>query len=206
MKMLLTLLAALTLALGAGFGSAQEANRFGLFYDEEATVYDQEVSPYTTHTIYLALLNPYNTPEGLAVESVHGYEIGLTVEGPGVVYPPTWSVPALNVGEWDNQIVGFGEGVPVSGPVVILAWMDVLYNTGGDEPLTISLEQASPCSVEGYGSFLAAPHEGPSTGLVPVTSVAGALGEPVVGFNCAVEIDPNRTRDWTMEDIKAMYR
>ena len=153
MKKLLVL-ALLALMVSGAFAQG-DTNSMGVFFtndieaivaaDDAANPEGEAVSPYTNAPIgqfvaYIVLLYP-------SVESVGGYEIGLTFSAPSIFVsavegPNGW----LNVGGTPtNHAVGYGIPLPVNGDGVVLCTL-----TGGAyAPGTLTGHDSTPSSIPG---------------------------------------------------------
>jgi hypothetical protein len=148
---------------------SSEENMMGLFFSDteftdETTNHINTFAPFNG---YVVLLNP-------TVETVGGYELGISFTDPApfvlsVTGPNDWT----NFGSPTNHIVGYQVPVPVEGDGVVLATVNMLQTSAA---LTeISFGPSTPSSFNGEGPGIA---DGENTDLLylaPLTTPDGVV-------------------------------
>ncbi len=182
---------------------ALDDNVLGLYYDAEASVDEIEVSPNSTHSLYLVLLNPVNENYdggGIRdVEYVSGFE--CAVEHPsadillGVVFP----APTVNIGSVNSIVAGFATAVPVSSRgAAMLATFSVL--TMGNSPEGYRLVPTSPSSLPNVMVYVDS-GDPEVDKFVEMMPVSGSYSRPVFTFG-----DYSVEQNVRWGEVKSLYR
>lgn len=183
-------------------GFAQFQNELGIYTEEMAV--NEDAAPMSVHMVYLVITNPYNDFDNTDILKIHGYECGITVDGPGEILTLDYPVWGLNIGELDNQFVAYGhEDIRVYDGAAVLSFMEVMYTGDGTEALTLTLVPAVPASIAGKMSYLDG-HQNHEAELMPMTSVSGDWSTPVFGFNAEPQVVA--TESTSFDQLKAMFR
>ncbi len=193
-------LAALSL-LAPSSGFAQTAhNQIGLYFDTDYTINNADgVAAFGQATAYLVVTNPYDYTLDQPVASIGGYELGLTYPSTALVLGLTFNGNGLNVGDNEDQIVGFGTGVQVIDNACLLATMTLLLNDPLAQPANIMARPTEPASIPGHLAFL---HYGAEQPLIEAYPASGSFDDPIFSINGAAVA----TEATSFENIKAMYR
>ncbi len=181
---------------------AAKDNALGLFYDSNASINEIEISPNSTHSLYLVLLNPVNEEfDGGGtrdVDYVWAFECAVEPPGGDLLLDVAFPMPAVNLGSTDNMVVGYAEPISVSSQrSATLATFSVL--TMGNSPVGYRLVPASPASHSNTMAYIDA--EDPDDNIVDMVPVSGSHDKPVFTFG-----------DYTIEEdakwgaVKALYR
>jgi len=192
MKKLVVLLMAMIVATSAFAIVDEDTNSMGFYFDTEADQPCAEnVAPYATTMMFLVVTNP-------DFDNLYGFEAGYTMTGPGQVLSTEFLNPqALNVGQADNMIVGFGTPTETS-PVTTVAAISVLYMSTTNEPLTFVLHGTEPSSIDpAYPVFLLADGQLITGGL---STVEGNSSE--INNGCLVVA----TEEMSFDSVKSLYR
>ena len=177
-------------------------NQVGLFYDSDAVIAEIEVTPNSTHSLYLVLLNPvndsYEDGGSRDVDFVGGFECAVEIPTGDILLDLTLAVPGVNVGGTDDIRAGFGTPVPVSGErAATLATFSVL--TMGNNPEGYRL---TPYSTPSRANAMAyVDNEDTGDMIVKMVPVSGAFERPVFTFG-DYTIDENAK--WG--EVKALFR
>jgi len=176
-------------------------NQVGLFYDSDAEVNEIEVTPNSTHSLYLVLLNPVNESfdggGSRDVEFVGGFECAVETPSGDILLDLTLAVPGVNVGGTDDIRAGFGTPVPVSSDrSAFLATFSVL--TLGNSPEGYRL---TPYSTPSHGNAMAYVDNEDVSHVIEMAPVSGAFERPVFTFG-DYTIDENAK--WG--EVKALFR
>jgi len=192
---LFVLICAMATAFGAP--AAVDENRFGLFYDQAATIDEIDIAANSQHTLYLVLLNPVSSYG--AVQMVGGFECSIVPATGDYLMGVTFPRNAINAyGSADNLMVGFASAMPVqSGGGTTLASISVL--SLGNNPEGYYLQPASPASIPNTMAFL--DMSSSETLAVSALPISGSYDQPVFTFG-DYTVDENR--EWG--DVKALYR
>ncbi len=153
MKKLLALSVILSvIVLAAGVASALDENRFGLFYDQAATIDEIDIAANSQQVLYLVLINPIS--DFGSVQVVGGFECSIVPATGDVLLGVTFPLEAINVyGSADNMMVGYSQGLQVaSGGGTTLATLNVL--TMGNNPEGYCIQPASPASYPNTMGYL----------------------------------------------------
>jgi hypothetical protein len=197
MRKCLALSVLLTMAVFASGAAAVDENRFGLYYDQAATIHEVDISANSQQALYLVLLNPVSDLG--SVQMVGGFECSIVPASGDFLLGVTFHLDAINAyGAVDNLMVGYAQGLAVnSGGGTTLATLSVL--TMGNNPEGYRLQPASPSS---YPNTMAYLDLGSDVGLiVTATPVSGSHDRPVFTFG-DYTVDENR--HWG--DVKLLYR
>lgn len=192
----------LTVLPVCGGAMAQDTNRLGLFYDEDASVHEVEVSPNSSHVLYLVLLNPVNENyDGGSIRDVQyvvAFECGIEHPSGDILLDLAFPAEGFNLGSIDNIVAGYATAVPVSSRgTVVLATLNVL--TAGNSPEGYRLVPASPAShphTMAYVDF-----EDPDDNIVDMAPASGSYERPVFTFG---DYTVDETADWGK--VKALFR
>ena len=184
-------------ALCAVAPAAVDENRFGLFYDQAATIDEIDIAANSQQYLYLVLINPVS--DFGAVQMVGGFECSIIPATGDYLLGVTFPLNAINIaGSSDNLIVGYAEALPVqTGGGTTLATISVL--TLGNNPEGYFLQPASPAFLPNTMAFL----DISSSDRLHVTSlpVSGSFERPVFTFG-DYTVDENR--QWG--GVKSLYR
>ncbi|MFT5233520.1 MAG: hypothetical protein ACI9UK_001381 [Candidatus Krumholzibacteriia bacterium] len=194
------------LAVALAWGPALALdNALGLYYDDGASVDEIEISPNSTHTLYLILLNPVNENfdgGGIRdVDYVWGFECAIQPPSGDILLNVTFPTPTINIGNTDNIVAGFQNAVPVSGQrAAMLATFNVL--TMGNNPTGYRLVPTVTPSIPNAMAYVDFDDfEDPEGNLVDMVPASGSHDRPVFTFG-----------DYTLEQaqawgaVKALYR
>lgn len=184
-------------ALTAGPAAALDNNRFGLYYDQAATIDEIDVAANSQHALYLVLLNPVS--DFGDVQLVGGFECSIVPATGDFLLGVTYPLDALNLNSCaDNLVVGYVQGLPVgSGGGTTLATFSVL--TMGNNPEGYYLQPASPASHPNKISYLDLGSS--QTLIVDALPVSGSHDRPVFTFG---DYTVDEDRKWG--DVKSLYR
>ncbi len=182
--------------------AAADDNRLGLFYDSAASVSEIEVSPNSTHSLYLILLDPVNESfdggGSRDVEFVSGFECAIEPPSGDMLLTVTFPIPAINLGGTDSIVAGYATAVPVSSQrAATLATFSVL--TMGNSPVGYKLVPTSPASISNTMAYV--DFEDTGDNLVSMAPASGSHDLPVFTFG-----------DYTFEQnakwgaVKSLYR
>lgn len=182
----------------AAISSWAADNQVGLFYDSDAEINEIEVTPNSTHSLYLVLLDPVNESfdggGSRDVEFVGGFECAVEAPTGDILLDLTLAVAGTNVGSTDDIRAGFGTPVPVSSDrAATLATFSVL--TMGNSPEGYRL---TPFSL---GTVMAYVDNEDMSELIEMQPVSGAFDRPVFTFG-DYTIDENAK--WG--EVKALFR
>ncbi len=193
-----TLIALLLLLLSFSLAHAQwdDENMMGLFYSDTefsdaTTNYDTTPAPFNC---YIVVLNPM-------VESIAGYEVGITISDPTVfVLATSGGYGWTNFGDALNHLVGFGTPVPVVDNAAVVCTMQWLYS--GSSEIYIEFGHATPPSIPGWDGMVIANGVNPDD-LIPCGTPYGEVHGIVATLNCvcgpAVEAA-------SLTNVKALFR
>jgi hypothetical protein len=140
MKKLLAL-ALVVMVAGGALAQTTEDNMMGMFFAEpfvsETTNHVNTFAPFPG---YVVLLNP-------TVESVGGYEVGISMPATvfvlGVTGPNGWT----NFGSATNHLAGYQVPLPVAEGGTVLSTLNMLYT--GTDIIYIGFGEATPPSIPG---------------------------------------------------------
>lgn len=180
-----------------GVSAAVDENRFGLFYDQAATIDEIDITANSHQALYLVLINPVS--DRGSVQTVGGFECSIVPASGDFLMGVTFPLDAINAyGSSDNLMVGYAQGLSViSGGGTTLATISVL--TMGNNPDGYKLQPASPSSMPNKMAFL---DLGGGEGLiVNALPVSGSHDLPVFTFG-DYTVDENR--QWG--NVKSLYR
>lgn len=196
MKKFLALEALLISAvLLAGPASALDDNRFGLFYDQAATIDEIDVAANSQQVLYLVLINPVSDFGN--VRMVGGFECGIVPASGDYLLDVSFPLQAMNIGTPEDMMVGFQQGLQVESSGTTLATLSVL--TLGNNPEGYYLQPASIPSIP--NSLVYLDFGGSEPLLVDALPVSGSFDRPVFTFgDYSVEEDKN----WG--GVKSLYR
>ncbi len=191
----------LVISLAAALAVADD-NQLGLFYDTSATIDEIEISPNSTHSLYLVLLNPVNDSyDGGGVRDVDfvsGFECALEAPSGDILLGVTFPGQALNLGSTDNIVAGFATAVSVtSDRAAMLATISVL--TMGNSPVGYRLMPTSDPTHPNKMAYVDS--EDPDDNIVDMSPISGSHDRPVFTFG-----------DYTFEEnamwgaVKSLYR
>jgi len=129
------------LALLAGAASAQPC--MGMFFS------DTEFTDETTNQdVTAAPFNAYIVVQGLTIDAVNGYEVGIGLDASvfilGASGPNGWT----NFGSNTNHLAGFGTPVPATNGAVVCCTLQMLYS--GSDLIEITYGPADPASIPGF--------------------------------------------------------
>ncbi len=192
MKKLVVLLMAMLVATSAFAILDEDTNSMGFYFDTEADMPCVDgADAYSNHTMFLVLTNP-------DFDELYGFEAGYDLVGDAQVLSTTFTNPqALNVGQADNMIVGFGTPT-VTSPITTVAAIAVLYMSTEGAPVEFTLHGTTPSSMDpAYPVFL----------LVDGVLIAGGLSTvdgPSAQINggCTVVA----TEEMSFDSVKSLYR
>ena len=192
MKKLVVLLMAMLVAASAFAIVDEDTNSLGLYFDTEADVPCLDgVDAYATNNMWLVMVNP-------DFDELFGFEAGYTMVGTAQVLSTNFTNPqALNVGQPDNMIVGFGTPTETS-IITTLAMIEVLYMAQDASPVEFTLHGTTPSSMDpAYPVLL----------LVDGVLIAGGLSTvdgPSAQINggCTVVA----TEEMSFDSVKSLYR
>lgn len=196
MKKMLTIMTALLVLLTASLAFALDSDLIGLYFDplgDMDCLDAHDLVPYTPFEMYLVLKNP-------SFDELHGFESGLTIEGPVMYLGGLFTNPqALNVGHWDNIIAGFG-APSIMEPINILFTFSFIYTSTSFEPVCFKLHGVQPSSLDPvFPTLLLADGE-----LMSVMMNYGPDAECTAWIQdgpCGV---PTTARTW--DSLKTLYR
>lgn len=182
--------------------SASSDNSLGLFYDSNAAIDEIDVSPNSTHSLYLILLNPvndeYDGGGSRDVSYVWAFECAVEPPTGDMLLSVSFPTSAVNLGSTDNIVAGFAEPVAVSSQrAATLATFNVL--TMGNNPVGYRLLPASPASHSNTMAYIDA--EDPDDNIVDMAPVSGSHDKPVFTFG-----DYTIEQDAKWGKVKALYR
>jgi hypothetical protein len=188
--------------VAVGSGIAQQENLLGLFYDQDASIDEIEISGTGTHSLYLVLMQPVNNDyDGGAIQTVSlvgGFECLVTPASGDVLLSAAYPLSALNVGDITNQVVGFGSGLPVdSSQMVTLATFQVFTMGNNREGYTLS--PTSPSSLPNSMAYL--DFQDPDDNLVDMAPTSGSYDRPVFTFG-----DFTIDEEQTWGTVKSLYK
>jgi hypothetical protein len=111
------------------------------------------------YTLYIYLENPVNPSYDGAqvhpVTEIGGFECKLTATEDAILLDRRFPVDAIDVGQGDTMIVGFGQPVPVDAEgVAVVAEIDVFLGAGDGAPKSPPGEKASPLPCDSANAFL----------------------------------------------------
>ncbi len=198
MKTFLALVALLAVAvLTAGPAVALDDNRFGLYYDQAATIDEIDIAANSQQVLYLVLMNPVS--DFGDVQLVGGFECAIVPATGDFLLGVTFPLDALNLNDSiDNLVVAYVQGLPVgSDSGTTLATVSVL--TLGNNPEGYHLQPPSPASHPDKISYLDL--GGSQALIVDALPVSGSHDRPVFTFG-DYTVDENRK--WG--DVKSLYR
>jgi hypothetical protein len=127
MKTLLALAAILSAAALASVPAAAiNDNRFGLYFDQAATIDEIDIAENSQQVLYLVLINPVS--DFGSVQLVGGFECSIVPASGDFLLGVTFPLNAINLtGNVDDLIVGYAQGLAVdSGGGTTLATLSVL--------------------------------------------------------------------------------
>ncbi len=226
MKRLLLIMLMTTVLLGTlAFNAAGQANLMGLtsYWDDgyiDTCLYGPGQQVYTVFLFIYEAFNPDFGTEGFRwVQNLHGFDCRLWTEGEATILDWHFPVSAVNAGTNGNTVVGFGEPVPVTGPVTVIATIEIFAGNpiGNSEDKTVGLK-SSPVrcvyptaliymaptrptsSIEGTMAFLDA--DDPDDPLISCYN----YGNPETDLVMEVQTYPVDTEDRSWGGIKALYR
>lgn len=195
MKIFLALFFLLSVAASSA-GAVLDENRFGLFYDQAATIDEIDIEANSQQVLYLVLVNPVSDQGN--VQLVGGFECTVVPASGDFLLGVTFPIDAVNVGSTDELIVGYQQGIPVgTGNGTTLATLSVL--TMGNNPEGYFLLPTSTPYLPNLMVYLdMASGVGEAVGTLPV---GGSFERPVFTFG-DYTVDENR--EWG--DVKSLYR
>ena len=197
---LLTLPVVWLVAVGSGI--AQQENLLGLFYDQEASIDELEISGTGTHSLYLVLMQPVNNDfDGGSIQDVSlvgGSECLVSPASGDVLLSASYPLSALNVGDMSNQVVGYGSGLPVdSNHMVTLATFQVL--TMGNNQEGYRLSPTNSPSIPNSMAYL--DFSDPDDNLVDMIPASGSFDRPVFTFG-----DFTIDEEQTWDTVKSLFK
>ena len=197
MKTFLALVATLSAAaLTAGHAAALDNNRFGLYFDQAATIDEIDIAANSQHALYLVLINPVS--DFGAVQLVGGFECSIVPATGDFLLGVTYPLDALNLNDSaDNLVVGYAQGLPVGSGGTVLATVSVL--TIGNNSEGYYLRPASPASHPNSISYLDL--GGPQVLIVDALPVSGSHDLPVFTFG---DFTIDESKRWG--DVKSLFR
>lgn len=173
--------------------------------------------------VYIYLRDPINHDfddgQDRAVTSVRGFECKLTGTGDALVLGRRFPVPAIDVGQGSNMIVGFGVPVTVDPEgIAVLAEVDVLFNfvpgqkaaPGGETASPLPCDEATgflwlnpayPPSIPDHMAYLDA-DDPDAYDMVAALPMFGSWEWP--SFAIQVNFVGTETQSW--DGVKALYR
>jgi len=177
-------------------------NELGLYYDDSATVDEIEISPNSTHSLYLVLRNPVNENfDGGGtrdVDYVWGFECAIVPPGGDILLGVSFPTQTINIGDTGNVVAGFQNAVPVSSQrAAMLATFSVL--TMGNNPDGYKLVPTITPSLPNTMAYV--DFDDPEGNLVNMVPSSGSNDRPVFIFG-----------DYSLEEaqawgaVKALYR
>jgi len=183
-------------ALFAGPATALDDNRFGLYYDQAATIDEIDITANSQQVLYLVLINPVSDFGN--VRLVGGFECLIVPASGDYLLGVTFPLEALNLnGRPDDLVVGYSQGLQVDSNGTTLATVSVL--TLGNNPEGYHLQPATGASIP--NSLVYLDMGGSEALLVDALPVSGSFEVPVFTFgDYSIEED----RKWG--DVKSLYR
>ena len=183
--------------LAAGAAASLDENRFGLYYDQAATIDEIDISANSQQVLYLVLINPVGS--GGNVTQVRGFECGIRPAPGDFLLGVTFPLDAINLnGSAEDMVVGYSQGLPVvSGGGTTLATVSVL--TMGNNPEGYFLQPATTTSIPNSMVYLDS--GGSERELVGALPVSGSYDLPVFTFG-----DYSVEEDKKWGDVKSLYR
>lgn len=177
MKRMLAFLVLSLVLVGSNSALAQHnctsPNIMAITFDTDAEVINlNDVETYEQITAYVYLLNADNPCVG-------GFETGLVLPPELTLLSVVFSNPqALNVGDGNDFIVGFGSiDSPDEGTLQLMT-LTLLYTGNGGESADIFLAPTDPASIDGQMAYL-----GCDSALIPVLPLSGGFELPVARIN-----------------------
>ncbi|MBD3220172.1 hypothetical protein GF314_02940 [bacterium] len=148
MKTLITLSLAVLLA---GTAVAQGTNAMGMFFDSAdftSETTNVDIASGLQATGYIVLMNP-------AVDSIGGYELGVTLSDEASLVPLSVTGPNgwTNFGDNLNHLCGYQTPLEYSGSAAVLAQINFLFI--GTATIEITYGASEPSSVDGAGPAIA---------------------------------------------------
>jgi hypothetical protein len=198
MKTYLALLALLAMGpLPAGAAASLDENRFGLYYDQAATIDEIDIAANSQQVLYLVLINPVNG--GGNVTHVGGFECAVRPASGDFLLGVTFPLDALNInGTPEDMVVAYNQGLPVTaGGGTTLATLSVL--TLGNNPEGYYLEPATGASIPNSLVYLDMGGSRPQ--IVDALPVSGSFDLPVFTFG---DYSVDEEKNWG--GVKSLYR
>jgi len=183
--------------LAAGTAASLDENRFGLYYDQAATIDEIDIAANSQQVLYLVLINPVNS--GGSVTYVSGFECAIRPASGDFLLGVTFPLDALNLtGSAEEMVVGFSQGLPVTaGGGTTLAMVSVL--TMGNNPEGYYLQPVSGASIP--NSLVYLDSGGSERQLVSALPVSGSHDLPVFTFG---DFSVEEGKNWG--GVKSLYR
>jgi len=181
---------------GGAMAQWDEDNLMGMFFS------DEEFTEYTTcMTTSGAPFNAYIVTLNPEMESVSGYEVGISISDPSVFVlsvagPNGWT----NFGDNTNHLVGFSTPLPVVDYAAVLSVLQMLY--AGAEVVDIVFGAANPPSIPGHDGPVLADGSNPDI-LVPcaVTTHPSMNGLVATLNDC----NPSPVETQSFTSVKALF-
>lgn len=193
MKKLVVLLMVIFVATSAFAIVDEDPNSMGFYFDTEADETCVEgATAYSTHNMFLVLTNP-------DFDNLFGFEAGFDVVGEANILSLAFTNPqALNVGQTDNMIVGFGSP-SVTSPITTVAVLEVLYMSTAGDPLEFFMHGSTPSSIDpAYPVFLLA------DGVLIQGGMSVVAGDPSAQINAGCTVVA--TESMSFDNVKSLYR
>ena len=159
-KTIILLMAALLLASSAFAVIDDDDNVIGLYFDPDAeSDCLDSIGSNSQIPFYVVLTRP-------TFSELYGFELGYEYGSELIHLSTTFAnSEALNVGEDDNLVVGFGSPSATQ-DATLLATLNMMYIDMGNTPTTMTLKGSDPSSLDpAYPSLLLAGGEIISTGI-----------------------------------------
>jgi hypothetical protein len=193
MKKLLVLVLAMVLASSAFAVVDPDTNMVGFYFDETADTVTADVASFASIPVYAIFTNP-------SFDALYGFEFGYAIDGIAMVTGTTYANPqALNVGQGNNYIVGFGAPTVCSEATLLLT-MNIFNTDAAAGPIAFTMTASEPSSNElGLPTMLAADGLELPVGFSTIDGVHCAIlnggGEEVVA-----------TEPVSFDSVKSLYR
>ena len=187
------LIAALLALLVAGNSLAvidEDDNVIGLYFDSGADIDCLEaVAGMSQVPCYIVLTNP-------TFSELHGFELGFDYGSELLYLGTTLAVSdALNVGEGNNIIAGFGSPLSTD-EATHLATLNMMYTDTGGNPTTLTLHGSDPTSLDSaYPTVLLA------DGVLMSTELHDSQMNYQMNGICGFE---DQVLEW--DGVKSLYR
>jgi hypothetical protein len=193
-KLVLLLMASMLVASSAFAVVDQDPDMVGMYFDPTAdTTCLTGVVPYAQVAAHVILTNP-------SFDYLYGFEFGYDVTGNAMILSSTFENPqALDVGEGQNFIVGFGSPSACS-EATVLVNMTIMNMNVTPEPISFNLRASNPSSNDlGLPTMLLANGQ-----LLPVgyNTLDGNI-VAVINGTCDDVVATDAT---TFDAVKSLYR